>query len=230
MEFKNNEELNKAVLKFMKDNSGFIHLCIKSIAIDHEMYKDLEQDTFMILRRWLPRYNEKSGLKPITYIGECLKLELCRYRKKYNKLKLPDYVYIYANKYTKDPIKYKDYEKYKTHVLNSEHSAALDAEINITQTEIKKGYRFEFSNIEIDRELDNKDICKAIKYWIKYFPGDEGYVLYQYYFNNKRLVDIAKELGCCAERVRNVKVRALERLKSRVTNYYANELGDALYD
>lgn len=231
MKFKNDKELNKAVMDFLKENSGLVHIIISSITKDAELYKELSQDAFIILRKWYPKFNPEYNYKLTTYLGTCLWEELKRRLKSHRLIRLPEYVYANRSKYIKDATgEYKDYEKYfnlveRTHLINNFVYYEDD------NNKIRKEYLT--SENEGEKLYEKNRLHGFIETYINRLPEKEKYIIKEYFLNednDKTLAEIGEELGISCSRAAKLKDRGLRTLKSRLEHYYDKNIGDLFDD
>lgn len=231
MKFKNDEELNKAVMDFLNENSGLVHIIISSITKDAELYRELSQDAFIIIRKWYPRFKPEYKYKLTTYLGTCLWGELKRRLKSHRLIRLPEFVYANSSKYIKDTTgEYKDYEKYfnlveRTYLINN--FVYYDDDNN----KIRKEYLT--SENKGEKLYEKNRLHRFLETYIDRLPEREKYIIKEYYLNednDKTLEEIGKELGISGQRAAKLKDRGLRILKSRFENYYDKNIGDILYD
>ena len=231
MDFKDDKELNKYTLDFMKENNGFIHLCILKACPNISDYEDLKQEAFIIIRDSLKKYNKEKGVKPLTYVGRCLKFKLHNIGHEYYFIRLPQYVFEHASKFLKDSSgKYKGYEKYYKIIRNLKKTS-IDSDKYITDSIVTYEDELE-SNIKRDKYMDYKAFASFINRITVRFPQNEKYLIDKMfeYGDDIDYVKIEKELGLPYKYIYKVKNRAMKRLKSRIENYYNVNIGDLLYD
>lgn len=230
MKFENNEELNKAVMDFLKENAGLVHVIISSITKDTELYKELKQDAFIVLRKWYPRFNPEYKYKLTTYLGTCLWGELKRNAKSHRLIRLPEFVYASSSKYIKDTTgKYKDYEKYFNLV---EHTYLMNNFVYYKDDSDKIRKEYLTSENEGEKLYEKNRLHRFIETYVNKLPEKEKYIIKEYFLddnNDKTLAEIGAELGITGSRAAALKDRGLKRLKSRFENYYDKNIGD-LFD
>lgn len=230
MKFNNNTDLNNAVMDFLDKNSGLVHIIISNITKKPELYKELKQEAFIILRKWYPRYKPEYKLKITTYLGICLDGELKRAIKKYRQIKIPDYIYSNSAKYKNDLTgEYKDYEKYYNIIENT--STVNNIVYYDKEDQIRTEYLTDSNEGEILYE-ENR-LKKFIDVCLNSFSKNERYIIKEYFLNEgkkRSLADIGKDLNISGQRAAAIKDRALKRLKSRFINYYSKNIGDLFYD
>lgn len=231
MEFKNNEELNKAVMDFLKENAGLVHIIISSITKDPELYKELSQDAFISLRKWYPRFKPEYNCKLTSYLGTCLLGELKRKFKSHRLVRLPAFVYERRSKYIKDTTgEYKDYEKYYDLV---EHTCLLDNFVYYKDDDTKIRKEYLTSDNEGEKLYERNRLHKFIETYVNRLPEREKYIIKEYYLNedsDKTLAEIGEEFGVSGARATKIKDRGLRILKSRFENYYDKNIGDLFDD
>ena len=231
MQFKNNEELNKAVMDFLKENAGLVHILISSVTKDAELYKELKQDAFIFLRKWYPRFKPEYKYKLTSYLGTCLLGELRRKVKSNRLIRLPAFVYDNRSKYIKDTTgKYKDYEKYYNLV---EHTYLTDNIVYYKDDDTKIRKEYLTSENEGEKLYERNRLHKFIETYVNKLPEREKYIIKEYYLNednDKTLADLGEEFGLSGARIAALKDRGLRILKSRFEHYYDKNIGDLFDD
>lgn len=232
MDFKNDKELNDYVLAFMKKHSSFIHLLVDKVAYKRAEYKDLMQDVFIILRDRIKYYNPDISSNELTYIGTVLKDCLFRKAKSYELIHIPEYRYREWNMYKKgSDISPRTYESYQ---LIEQVSNTKEVQENLFNHGSNRALEHAIYVEDKDKKIFNDWLKNKIKNTISKFSDREKYILDRYYgLDGKEpeiLLDIGKSLGLSLERTRQIKIRALKKLKSRIDNYYSENIGDLFYD
>lgn len=232
MEFKSDKELNDYVLAFMKKHSSFIHLLVDKVAYKRAEYKDLMQDVFIILRDRIKYYDPIRTPNELTYLGTVLKDALFRRAKAYELVHLPEYRYREWNMYKKgEDTSPRAYESYQ---LVEKISITKNIQQDIFKHDSNKFKEHAIYIEDKDKKVFNDWLKNKIKNTISKFSDREKYILDRYYGLDGEepeiLLDISKAIGLSLERTRQIKIRALKRLKSRIENYYSENIGDLFDD